>query len=165
MDDASLVQEKCGEASSAFNKAYNIALRYLSLREYSEKELLTKIIKKQSFDGEVLSEVVKKLREQNYLSEERYIRQKAKLLKIKGYSDSYIITYLGRENVQTNKEVIQSLELSNSEESLSLLIQKKLRGKSLESIPTNKKNTLIRFLASKGYTFEEIMTALKRHTS
>ena len=162
MDDVFEENQVSDEASSELiKKAIEISLRYLTLREYSQVELKKKILQKQHFSPDILDQVFAQLREKNYLSDERYIRQKSKLLKLKGYSTHYIQSYLEREEITINKKDIEALELPSESECLQMLIEKKLKGRQLDSLAYNKKNSIIRYLGSKGYSYSEIKEAFK----
>ena len=164
MDDVLDENQMTEETSSELiKKAIEIALRYLSLREYSQSELKKKILQKQRFSPDILDLVFIQLREKNYLSDERYIRQKSKLLKLKGHSNQYIQSHLEREGVVVKKKDIEELELPSESECLQILIEKKLKGRQLDSIAFNKKNSIIRYLGSKGYSYSEIQEAFKSY--
>ena len=140
MDDVFEEKQVSDEASSELlKKAIEIALRYLTLREYSQLELKKKIIQKQYFPPDILKQAFTYLRDKNYLSDERYIRQRSKLLKLKGYSTHYVQCYLEREGISVNKSDIEELELPSESECLLILIEKKLKGKQLDDLTYNKK--------------------------
>jgi len=138
----------------------NIALRYLCLREYSEKELQKKINNKQSFTEDEFEKAFRYLREKNYLSLERYIRQKANNLKIKGFSTNYIIQFFNTENISVTKDEIEQLELQSDMELIKHLILKKYHACELESLPIKKMNSLIRHICSKGHSYHDIKSTI-----
>ena len=169
-----MIDEDCLSAQQQLNddeteatspqKIIEIALRYLSRREYSEIELKKKILLKNQFSTEDLAEAFDILKENNYLSEERYIRQKTNLLKLKGFSSSYIAKSLNRENIPVDLEIINEFNFVTNETNLLKLLNKKLKGVPFNLLEPNKKKSIIRYLMTKGYSYDEIKTTLKYST-
>ena len=138
----------------------NIALRYLCLREYSEKELKKKILQKHNFDKLELELAMQYLRSKDYLSDLRYIRQKSNLLKLKGFSASYIIRYLKAENLDVNLEKIEELDLISDEDNIKKLILKKTSKVIVPNLDHKKTQSIIRYVMSKGHCYQEIKSVL-----
>ena len=138
----------------------NIALRYLCLREYSEKELKKKILQKNHFENIELEEAIQYLRSKDYLSDLRYIRQKSNLLKLKGFSTSYIIRYLKAEGIEVSLDKIEELDLSSDEENIRRLILKKASQQNLSKLDHKKTQSIIRYVISKGHCYQEIKSVL-----
>ena len=111
----------------------NIALRYLCLREYSEKELI-KILQKRQFENSELEIAIEYLRSKDYLSDDRYVRQKFNSLKLKGFSTSYIIRFFKNENIDVDVEEIEGLELTSDEDNIKKLILKSSQSQTRESL-------------------------------
>ena len=138
----------------------NIALRYLSLREYSKKELKQKISKKQNFTEDEYENSFEYLKLKNYLSEERYIRQKANILKNKGHSIHYIVQFLQSEGVYTTTQEIMDLELDSDDDLIKRLIMKKSKGLELNNLCQKKTNSIIRYVCSKGHSYSKVKDAI-----
>ena len=141
--------------------AYQYSIRLLSLRDYSEHKMRQKLLDK-NYDADEIDEVIQKLIDMNYLREEEYRRMRVKTLLVKGYGNAYIIKKLQQENLVVGNSLIDDLRRENDLQELNqvdYLIQKKLRGKSIPSDWEEKnklKAKIIRFLASKGYSFDQI---------
>ena len=148
------------------NKSHNteivkIALRYPCLREYSEKELQQKIQNKQIFSPEEFAHAFDYLKSKNYLSEERYIRQKSNILKIKGYSTQYIVKFLNSEQIFVTHDQIEELELESNEQQIKKLILKKTTTDQIMNLTPKKKNSIIRYICSKGHSYGEVVSVIK----
>lgn len=138
----------------------NIALRYLCLREYSENELKKKILLKNNFSESELEVAIKYLKVKNYLNESRYIRQKSNILKLKGFSTSYIIRHLHTEGVRVEKDQIEELELTGDEENIKKLILKKTSRLKTGQIDHKKYQSIIRYALSKGHEYQAVKSVL-----
>ena len=67
-------------------KMFAQALKYLSIREYSELELYRKLQKKfECNDSKLIKEILDKLKDYNYLSDDRFTSSKVKSLVNKKY--------------------------------------------------------------------------------
>jgi regulatory protein len=146
-------------------KAYNYSIRLLSKRDYSVFKL-SKKLRDQNFEQDVVEPTIKKLLELNYLREEQYARAKIKSLLYRGYSAQYIMRKLDQEHLKVNSNLIN--EMQNDENmsfsnTIDELIQKKLRGKEIPSDSENRqklKNKVMRFLISKGHSFSDIQNSI-----
>lgn len=141
-----------------FNKANNL----LSRREYSKIELTKKLRQRIPNEEGLISEVIKKLEDANYLSEDRYSEMIIKKLLKRGIAEQNIINELGTHHIIVTKEKIRNIaeELGlNKQEQVLLLAKKKLR--LIKSKPLQKqRESLIRFLSSKGYKYEDIKSCI-----
>ena len=124
------------------------ALKFLSIREYSELELFNKLQKKfECNNAQTIKEILDKLKGYNYLSDERFTTSKVKSLVNKKYGPNYIklkMLSLGIESKFTNKAINNNLD--QIEINLLSLIERKFKDSTFEE-----KNKLIRKLVSKGY--------------
>ena len=161
-------QEKASELKSETKKAMDYAIRILSLRDYSTHKMKEKL-RTRKHGNEVISEVIAKLEQYNYLRDEDYARMRIKQLLIKGYADSYIIQKCKQEHLPISPEQIDTIrddQNLGTQDLIHKLIEKKLRGKTIpnEFEPKMKlKNKIISFLASKGYNFGDISKALTEY--
>lgn len=146
-----------------FNKFYNQALRFLSYRSRSEKEIKDNLLKKKA-SQEVIDQIIVKLREHAFVNDKEFakswiesrmrfkprgIRVIKMELKQKGISQEIIDSQISKlRSSVSNEEMIQKL------------IQKKItRYKQLP--PMEMKQKLFQFLSSKGFEYDDIKDALK----
>lgn len=149
-------------------KAYNYAIRILAKRDYSVFKMKQKL-KERSFESDIIDKVVSTLVEQNYLRENEYIRMRIKHLLIKGYANPFIHRKLEQEKLKANDEMINQLREENAlttHDTLIRLVEKKLRNKPIPNEFNQKmklKAKVSNFLISKGYSFDEINSALSEY--
>lgn len=145
--------------------AYQYALYLLSAQDYSEFKLRQKLRLKQ-FEQTEIDETLTKLIEKNYLREEEYKRLLARRWIAKGYSDSMIkrrgeqeqLTFTAEELLSWRQDMDRS-----SDDTISLLVQKKMRGRDLPFDREGKqklREKVSRFLLSKGYGWEDVRRAV-----
>lgn len=155
---------------SSYKKAFDYAIRILSLRDYSTYKMKQKL-KEKGFSTEHSTEVIEKLLEYKYIRDEEYTQMRTKQLILKGYANSFILRKLQQEHLISDNELIESLRSEQGLESdsqLRSLIEKKLRNKEIPkefSAKMKLKNKVTAFLASKGYNFDQINSALKDYIS
>jgi len=129
-------------------KMFAQALKFLSIREYSELELFNKLQKKfECNNSQTIKEILDKLKGYNYLSDERFTNSKVKSLVNKKYGPNYIklkMLSFGIESKFTSKAINNNLD--QIEINLLSLIERKFKDSTFEE-----KNKLIRKLVSKGY--------------
>lgn len=146
-----------------FEKFYNKALRFLSYRPRSEKEIRDKLISKKASE-KIIKEIIAKLREQKFIDDEEFVKwwiEQRSGLKPQGIR----LTELELRKKGIDKELIDRL-IHNSEfiiqndlEQAKRLVEKKLpRYKSLSRQELYQK--LSRFLSSKGFDWETIKKAI-----
>ena len=138
---------------------FNKACDFLSRREYSINELSTKLSNKFPDQKKILiRNIVLKCEKHGYLSEERYKEMIIKKLLKKGSSKIVISKELSLHNINVSDEEIDYFRDFlglNQQDSIKALIEKKLRLiQNKES--TKQRESLMRFLLSKGYCYEEI---------
>lgn len=145
--------------------AYQYALYLLSAQDYSEFKLRQKLRLKQ-FEQTEIDETLTKLIEKNYLREEEYKRLLARRWIAKGYSDSMIKRRGEQEQLSfTSDELLhwrQDMDRS-SEDTISLLVQKKMRGRDLpvdRDAKQKLREKVSRFLLSKGYGWDDVRRAV-----
>lgn len=146
-------------------KAFDYALRILSQRDYSVFKMKEKL-KLRDFSKSAIEATIQKLHSYNYLREDEYTRGRIKQLIVKGYANQYILKKLSLEELTAEESVIEDIRVSQelgTESQIVYLIDKKLRGLEIPSefnLKMKLKDKIIRFLISKGYSFEEIGTHL-----
>jgi regulatory protein len=142
-------------------KVLNQALRYLSLRPHSERELRIKL-KRKDIDPNLIDDAFERLRELNYLDDAAFARQwieergqkrgAIKLraeLKQKGVADEVIASAL--ESESTGRD-----ELSDAQ-ALAAKRLARFSGESSEAV----REKLIRYLAGRGYRYETAREAVE----
>ena len=153
-----------------FKKAYNYCIFLLSKRDYSEYKIKNKL-KSRKHDPKVMEEVIAKLTEQGYLREEEYKRQRIKQFILKGLANRYILQKLAQEHLSAEEEEIEKIrneQFLYADEMIDQLIQKKLRGKDIPEDFESKlklKNKVLRFLVSKGHSFDSVLPKLNEYIS
>lgn len=151
-----------------FEKFYNKALRFLSFRPRSEKEIRSNFANSKRRgkvpSNEIIELVIKKLKEQKFLDDKEFAKwwvEQRTLIKLK--PKRIIKMELRQKGI--DDEVIDEL-LSKIDQAVSDLekakriVEKKIsKYKNLE--PFEKRNKLGRFLASKGFDYDTIKDVLK----
>ena len=142
---------------------YNLALRFLSYRTRSEKEVRDKL-KTKLAEPEVIEKVISKLKEKRFINDEEFARQwienrnrfkprSLRLIKLelkqKGISEEIV------EKIIFNDEFL----ISNDLEQAKRLVEKKI-GK-FKGLPKQEiYQKLGRFLASKGFNWDTIKKSI-----
>ncbi len=149
--------------SEEFQRAYSYTIRILSKRDYSIHKLSQKL-KERGFDQVTIDTVIDELVVKKFVNEENYAESKIKGWMQKGHSQDLISQKLELENIYVDDIFIQSVfdEYKISEDSqLKQLVEKKCRSiKSKEMLDFNFKKKLIRYLMSKGHSFDLAQQAI-----
>jgi regulatory protein len=155
---------------SSFKTGMDYAIRILSLRDYSIHKLKLKL-EGRNILPEHIEEVISKLLEYKYINEEEYTLSRIKQLLLKGYANSFILQKLNQEYLYSDDNTIDNLRSEqgfDTDKQLNQLIEKRLRHKEIPNDPEQKnklKNKVFSFLASKGYNYDQINTALQEYIS
>ena len=142
-------------AEKAPPSARNTALRMISMRDYSSRELRTKLSEK-GFSTEEIREVLDFLREKRFLDDIRYGKKLIRYMAERRYFGAYKIRM--ELSLKLDREWIEQLlpdellEYDFSALAIELVKKPQLRGKSREA--------LIRKLKANGYGVQEIRSAL-----
>lgn len=150
-------------------RIYNYSIHLLARQDYSEFKLRRKLRSKKDNLPHEVEEVLAKLKEKGLLREEAYRRLFIRKWMMKGESEQKIrqrgsmekLTFEEDEFIKVEKELGFS-----DEDSLEKLITKKLRSKEIptEYLEKSKlRDKVLRFLISKGHSFDESKKALKSH--
>ncbi|MCL5438531.1 MAG: RecX family transcriptional regulator [Patescibacteria group bacterium] len=158
-----------------FGKFYNRALRFLSFRPRSEKEISDYLKKKsckagskkssEEINRSVIEKIIQKLKEQRFLNDEEFARwwieqrtefkpRSLRLIKIE-------LKQKGINNEIIESQIVDSkLQVPNDLQSARKLVEKQMR--KYRNLPKEKVyQKLFRFLASKGFDYETIKEAIK----
>jgi len=156
------------EETKEIKEAYNYCIFLLSKRDYS-KYKMTQKLESRKYSEECIDYVIEKVINQNYLREHAYTRMRIKTLLLKGFSNFYILQKLNEEKITSDEDEINGLRVENHlslEDSLEYLVNKKLRNKIIPSEYEEKaklKNKVLRFLISKGHSYQNSTEALNNY--
>ncbi|MZQ76257.1 MAG: hypothetical protein GT589_08935 [Peptoclostridium sp.] len=148
-------------------KAMDSALRLLSYRMRSEKELADSLRRKGYGEG-LVEDIMKELRKRGYVDDQGFARMYAQsLLGSKKEGSRAVKMKLSQKGI--SREVTQSIveELTSDEkeyEAALELARKKLRGSYKNDEPDAIYRKLGGFLSRKGYPFEIVMKVLRKVT-
>ncbi len=152
--------------SEIFDKFYNKALKFLSYRPRSEKEVVKNLLKKKAPE-DIIKKIIVKLKEQKFLDDREFIKWWiTSRLTYRPRSINLIRRELLQKGI--NKELIDAQipsakgadQISNELENAQKLIEKRLnRYKNLSR--EEKFQKISRFLASKGFDYDTIKEIFK----
>ena len=141
-------------------EAFNKALDIISFKDNTTYEIRNKLYKK-GYDDIIISDVLKKLKEYNFIDDNKYAQSYVNsCLTYKKYGKNKIIYMLKQRGISSS--IISNLNFNNDLEfeTAKNVFYKKLS--SLDKYDNNKKKEkLYRHLSSKGYSSEVIMKLLK----
>ena len=149
------------------SRIYNYSIHLLARQDYSEFKLRRKLRSKKDNLPHEVEEVLAALKEKGLLKEEAYRRLFIRKWMMKGESEQKIRQRGGMEKLEFGPLEFEAVELElgfTDGESLEKLIHKKLRSK---EIPTDYKeksklrDKVLRFLISKGHSYDDSRKALK----
>ncbi len=167
------IKENITDANELINIAYRYAMRLISMRNYSYKKLLNKLIEK-NHGKEISKLAINKLNNEGFYKEEYFTNSFVRSLIKKGNSLDLVKRSLQHEGIQLTIAELKekSAELTNEKYSeikqIEDLINKKqnllLKWATLEK---NEKyqaeQKMMRFLVSKGHQFDACKTAIKNY--
>jgi len=145
-----------------FNNAKDKALKFLSYKMRSEKEVCNKL-KEYGYTESIIKKVIDKLKEYNYINDVEFaisfIKYKSNL---KGYGKQHIKYELIKKGIDncTIDDLFQNLDINETEKALNF-IEKKLKGST--KLDTKEKQKLFAYLERKGYCYNIIKTAFKQY--
>jgi regulatory protein len=152
-------------------RIYNYSIHLLARQDYSEFKLRQKLRSKKDNLPHEVEEVIQKLNERGLLREENYRRLFIRKWMLKGEAEDKIRRRGAIEKLEFDDDEFQKIsdELGFTDnDSVEKLIAKKLRSK---DIPQNKedkiklKMKLLRFLISKGHSYDEAKHSLDKYLS
>ena len=135
---------------------WNKSLDILSRREHSTIELKTKL-KKFNPTPEDLRDVVARLKESNFLDDERFAASFIRSKALSGYGPNYISQYLIKKGINSDLYDMYALGI-DWEENCLMQFRKKNR---TNELTFKEKEKILRFLAYRGFSYEIIKKALK----
>jgi regulatory protein len=144
-------------------KFYNKALRFLSFRPRSEKEVRENLKKKKASES-IVELVIRKLKEQKFLDDKEFTNwwiEQRTLIKLK--PKRVIKMELKQKGIDDEliDELLEKVSLHVPDlEKAKRIVEKKIQ-KYKSSEPFKTKEKLGRYLASKGFDYDTIKEALK----
>lgn len=138
--------------------AQNKAISYISKYQKTEKELKDYLIKK-GFDEEIVLEVIKKLKEYSFVDDDIYAKNfiKSKSKKSGKRKLSFELKKRGIDENLINENIE---EYADDSESILPLCEKYLKNKPRDY---KTKQKTYRFLSSRGFVSEDIISALNKY--
>lgn len=142
------------EQNLAFNKAFN----YMNTALKTSKQMRD-YLKKKGYDESTISNVIDKLKEYNYINDRTFAESYVSTYKTK-YGKNMLKTKLMEKGVAKSiiDEVLENYE--TNEVVIDKLLAKKVGKNQLTHEFVTK---CIRFLSSRGFSFDEINSAIKRY--
>lgn len=140
----------------SFEKLYNKALRFLSFRPRSEKEV-EDYLKKKNSDSETSKKIINKLKEYNFLNDKEFARLWFESrTKLKPRAKRVIKMELKQKGI--DEEIIDNLfENNNTEDKeIALALAERRVKRYANEDPQKRKEKMYRYLASKGFNYDII---------
>lgn len=162
-DGDEISQEKLSEIllEASYRRAYQSAIRHLSYRAHSKKELLDKLLRKKH-EPDACEYALEKVEELGLINDWDYSAELAKsLLEQKGYAPNRIRMELRRRGVESEiiEDVVENLDNDSQMRIIELLNTKFAAYSSDEKGRKKLFSALLRL----GYNSEEIGSALREH--
>ena len=148
-------------------RIYNYSIHLLARQDYSEFKLRQKLRSKKDNLPDEVDEVIEVLKSRGLLREENYRRLFIRKWMMKGESENKIRQRGAQEKLEFSEDDFQNagIELGfEDQDSLKKLIDKKLRSKVIPKEFEERlklKNKVMRFLISKGHSYEDCKKALQ----
>jgi len=147
------------------SRCYTKAVDYLSRRDHSRKELMTKLLR-HDFEKEDINNVLDLLQEKNYINEEEYLRVAVRSYGNRNYSPRKILEKLRTNGINVEQSEIQSIferEGIDSNEAIDSNVRKIFRSLSHKEISDYEIDTKVTSrLFAKGFQIDEIRKSIAR---
>lgn len=159
------------EEDSDVRRIYHYCVHLLARQDYSEFKLRQKLRSKPQNLPHQIDEAIELVKSEGLLREEAYRRLFIRKWMMKGESEDKIRKRGALEKLCFENHEFEACqhELGFSDEnSIDKLVTKKLRGKAIPSTPAEKyklRDKVLRFLISKGYSFEDSRQTLTKYFS
>ena len=139
------------------------AIDFLARREHSVQELQQKLLQR-NYHIEDISNVVDYLIQNNYLSDQRYSEALFRLRFNKGYGKYYIDNELRQKGISSAQiNALHTEQVVDWTAQAALVYQKKYANKNIDG--QKEKAKRVRYLQSRGFSHDEIMTVLNTQDS
>ncbi len=147
-----------------FEKAQQKALRLLSLRSRSKKEMESRLRDK-GFGESVVGKVIEKLSGLRYIDDDAFAQEWARDLAVNRlYGDRRIERSLGEKGIPREiirRAIAEVRKEFPEEEALAVLLKKKLKNRPVAELDRKEKNRLARSLIGKGLPAGKIFEVLR----
>jgi len=142
-------------------QVYDTAIKFLTRREHTKKEISLKLIRKYPQQDELIDSITNFLTEKDYLSESRFAEMIFRARTNQLYGFNRVFFELKEKGLEDNliNEIISPKD-SIWRENIALLIKKKTQNILISDIDRKQKNKLIKFLMGKGYNYELVKSEL-----
>ena len=150
-------------------RIYNYSIHLLARQDYSEFKLRQKLRSKKDNLPHEIDEVIETLKSRGLLREENYRRLFIRKWVMKGESEDKIRQRAAMEKIAFTSDEFQATELElgiSEQDNIEKLISKKLRSKTIPEDREERfhlKNKVLRFLISKGHSFDDCKKALSSY--
>lgn len=150
-------------------RIYNYCVHLIARQDYSEYKLRQKLRSKPQNLPHMIDEAIKKIKDKGLLREESYRRLFIRKWMQKGESEEKIRMRGAQEKLTFESEEFELVEKElgfSDEDSIQKLVEKKLRSKEIPSEYVEKRklhDKVLRFLISKGHSFDDSKKALKQY--
>jgi SOS response regulatory protein OraA/RecX len=150
-------------------RIYNYSIHLLARQDYSEYKLRQKLRTKKDNLPHEIEEVLEALKKRGLLREENYRRLFIRKWMLKGEAEEKIRKRGAMEQLIFEDEEFLTCESElgfSDADSIDKLVQKKLRSKEIPHDPKDRfrlRDKVMRFLISKGHSFEDAKKALATH--
>lgn len=134
----------------------NYALRLLNRKDYTEKEIRDKLLKK-SQNGEEINEVIEYLKEKRFIDDIRYAQNYLYFRLKRGYGKRRVVHELLNKGI--GEDLIESVMTSEDESAEEVFLKKLtlLKGKK------NKRKRLFDFMYRRGFDSDKIVELLNKY--
>lgn len=148
-----------------FNKALNYAFLLLRFRPRSGVEVRRRL-KKREYPLSIIRNVIKSLKDYNYINDQDFVKLYISDSLRKGWGPIRVNVNLKKIGIsqKLRKEAVKKIE-AKSDQLIKKLIQEKtyfLNKNKPDLASKKKKEKLIRFLANKGFYYQDIFTHLEK---
>ena len=158
LDDARILQL---QEQDTFEKAYQIALRYIAYHPRTEVEIRKKL-EKSEFDLDVINQVVKVLGEKNYLNDEQFAKDWIdSRANSKPRSHKYFSYELRRKGV-SDAAIGQALQDAPADSDLAYQLGSKYLGRYENLNETDFKKKMHGVLARRAFSYEIIRKTIEK---
>lgn len=152
------------EKEKVLTKATEVALRFLTTRSRSEKELVDRL-KKKEFSGEIIRQVVAKCYEWKYLDDESFARGRARMLmrsgKAAGPKVKFDLKHLGVD-AETIEAVIEEVAAEFPEKDSCLeIMERRFASFRYEKADQKERRRVINYFLRRGFSYSTVADAVK----
>lgn len=158
-----------GNEDGDVRRIYNYCVHLIARQDYSEYKLRQKLRSKPQNLPHMIEEAIEKIKAKGLLREESYRRLFIRKWMMKGESEDKIRKRGAMEKLEFEDHEFETCERElgfSDEDSIEKLVAKKLRSKEIPKDPAEKyklRDKILRFLISKGHSFEESKRSLSKY--